>query len=94
MYFTCMTRAGGLLWRKMQFGWTALMRAACETEIHCMQLLLEAGAEMEAKDNVRGMMRVFSDMWHGLIHAYENMYIITCFYFENCIILFKFCGLM
>ena len=39
--------------RAWQGGWTALIFAACWGEAACVELLLAAGADKEAKDNVR-----------------------------------------
>ena len=36
-----------------QLGWTALMHAASKGRADCVRLLIDAGADKEAKDNVR-----------------------------------------
>ena len=41
-----------------QGGWTALMRAAIEGHADCVRLLLDAGADMDAKHNVRASLGV------------------------------------
>ncbi len=35
-----------------QFGWTPLIRAAGNSNAECVRLLLDAGADKEARDNV------------------------------------------
>jgi ankyrin repeat protein len=37
----------------LQDGWTALMYAAQDGRAECVRLLINAGADKEAKDNVR-----------------------------------------
>ena len=48
---------------RAQFGATALMRAADNGRADCMRLLLDAGADKNAKDRVRAMRCVRMDRW-------------------------------
>ena len=36
-----------------QYGWTALILAAQEGKLSCLELLVEKGADLNAKDKVR-----------------------------------------
>ena len=41
-------------WRTcVQYGWTALLHSACRGRVDCARLLLDAGADKEATNNVR-----------------------------------------
>jgi hypothetical protein len=47
----------------------ALICAADKGSVECVRLLLERGANMEAKDNVRSGSRVSSCSWVALVFA-------------------------
>ena len=74
-----------------QWGWTALIGAAIECHVNCARLLLDAGADKDAKDNVRVPSaasvdgRQCSGFWntHGVcLHMQCACNVLQCF--ENC----------
>ncbi len=51
--FSCASFGRGHMFGRAQWGWTALIVAAEKGRADCARLLLDAGADKEAKDKVR-----------------------------------------
>ncbi len=56
MLYVCLDCVGGTLGTlTLQDGWTALISAAYKGHADCLRLLLDAGADMNAKNRVRAV---------------------------------------
>jgi ankyrin repeat protein len=78
-----------------QDGWTALMLAASRDRVDCVRLLLDAGADKEAKNDVRASAVVWEGalllmvvmFWLCLEHAIPSLFLFLIF--EVLIIFFE-----
>ena len=58
-----------------QDGWTALICAADQGRADCVRLLIDAGADKEAADNVRRLLLLCWDAAHVFVISYRTIHL-------------------